>query len=153
MRQLSIAWPKLLGRTVGIASLGLILWQVRFWWWRYGVVHISIELLGWLSMLVPIFLLILSFPLYRAREWARRGVVVLGICIGIFTIFVFGVRAVAESRIHDAREITFEMRVWQTFAIIGEAGLALSVLAPHAFVICALCHRDIAATFHRKVHE
>jgi len=153
MRRLSVAWPKLLGATVAFTSLGLIIWQAEFWWWRYGVVHISIEFLGWLSLLAPIFLLFLSYPLYHARDWARRGVIVLGLCVIVFALFGFGMRAVAESRIYDARVITFEMRIHQALGFMGEVGVALSVLAPHAFVICALCHRDVAATFQREITE
>jgi hypothetical protein len=147
MRRLSVEWPKLLGATVAFTSLGLIMWQVEFWWWRYGVVHVSIELLGWLSLLAPISLLFLSYPLYHARDWARRAVIVLGICVVVFAVFGFGMRAVAESRIYDARVITFEMRVQQALAFIGQAGLGLCVLAPQVFVVCALCHRDVAAIF------
>ena len=153
MRRLSVAWPKLLGATVAFTSLGLIIWQAEFWWWRYGVVHRSIEFLGWLSLLAPIFLLFLSYSLYHARDWARRAVVVLGICVGIFATFAFSMRAVAESRIYDAHVITFGMRIQQVLGFMGEVGVALSVLAPHAFVICALCHRDVAATFHREITE
>lgn len=153
MRRLSVAWPKLLGATVAFTSLGLIMWQVEFWWWRYGVVHICIAFLGWLSLLAPICLLFLSYPLYHAREWARKAVIILGICVGIFAIFGFGMRAMAETRIYDAHVITFEMRVQQALGFMGEVGVALSVLAPHAFVIFALCHRDVAATFHREITQ
>ncbi len=111
MRLLSVAWPRLLGATIACTSVGLIGWQVEFWWWRYGVVHTSIELLGWLALLAPVFLLFLSYPLYRGRDWARRAVVGLGVCIIAFAIFGFGMRAVAESRIYDAPVITFEMRI------------------------------------------
>ena len=153
MRRLSVAWPKLLGVIVALTSLGLIMWQVEFWWWHYGVVHISIELLGWLSLLVPIFLLFLGYPLYHARDWARRAVIVLGICLCVFAVFGFGMRAVAESRIYDAHVITFEMRVQQALAVMGQAGLALCVLAPHVFVVCALCHRDVAAIFREDIER
>src|SRR5438067_13735165 len=70
-----------------------------------------------------------------------------------FALFGFGMRAVAESRIYDARVITFEMRIQQALGFMGEVGVALSVLAPQAFVICALCHRDVAATFQREITE
>src|SRR5438034_7064638 len=153
MRQLSLPWSKLLGLTLGCTSLGLIVWQIEFWWWRYGVVNMPSAFLGWLLLLAPVSLLFLSYPLYHGREWSRRAVVVLGICVGIFAVFAFGMRAVAESHIYDAHVITFEMRIQQALGFIGEVGIALSVLAPHAFVICALCHRDVAATFHREVTE
>src|SRR5207247_10725054 len=110
MRRLSVAWLKLLGATVAFTSLGLIIWQAEFWWWRYGVVHISIELLGWLSLLAPIFLLFLSYPLYHARDWARRAVIVLGTCLIVFAVFGFGVRAVAESLFSGTHVITLAMR-------------------------------------------
>jgi hypothetical protein len=153
MRRLSVAWPQLLGVTVAFTSLGLIMWQIEFWWWRYGVVHGSIEFLGWLLLFAPIFLLFLSYPLYHARDWARRAVIVMGLCVIVFALFGFGIRAVAESRIYDARVITFEMRIQQVLRFIGEVGVALSVLAPHVFVVAALCHRDVAATFHGEITE
>src|SRR5438094_9096934 len=101
MRRLSVAWPKLLGATVAFTSLGLIIWQAEFWWWRYGVVHISIEFLGWLSLLAPIFLLFLSYPLFHARDWARRGVTVLGLCVIGFAPFRFCFPAGSSSRVCD----------------------------------------------------
>src|SRR5438046_10071772 len=106
MRRLSVAWPKLLGATVAFTSLGLIIWQAEFWWWRYGVVHISIEFLGWSSLLAPMFLLFLSCPLYHARDWARLGVLVLGLCAIVFGLFGFGMRSGAASRIFVARFVT-----------------------------------------------
>src|SRR5947199_8975612 len=105
MRRLSVAWPKLLGATVAFTSLGLIIWQAEFWWWRYGVVHISIEFLGWLWLLAPIFLLFLSDPLSHARGWARRAAIVLRLSVIVFALFGFGVSSVPQSRIYDARMI------------------------------------------------
>ena len=147
MRETSLTWPKLLGRIVAAIAIGLIAWQLRMWWWRYGVVHISMEWLSWVLLLVPTSLLVLSVPLYRAREWARRAVIIVGICLILLAVVRFGFSAMAASRIHDAPEITLEMRVWQVFEIIGEAGLAVCILAPHVFVLFLLRHPQVAASF------
>src|SRR5438094_8377638 len=124
MRRLSVAWPKLLGATVAFTSLGLIIWQAEFWWWRYGVVHISIEFLGWLWLLAPILLLFLSYPLYHARDWARRGVIVLGLCVIVFALFGFGMRAVPEFGIDDSRVITFKMSIRQAIGVMCDVVLS-----------------------------
>jgi hypothetical protein len=155
MRALSIGWPKLAGGIVGITAAGLILWQLGEWWnrfeqWRYGPWPVHIQFAEWLSLLVTVALLFLAYFLYRARDWARRAVIIAGICLGGFTLCDRAVNAVqAESRIYEGTPKTLEMRIGQTCGILREVGLPFVFLAPYAFFLCALCHRDVAATFHR----
>jgi glucose uptake protein GlcU len=113
-------------------------------------VNIPIAFVGWLLLLLPASLLVLSYALYHGRDWARRAVVVVGVCLSILAIIGFAMRAVAESRIYDAHVITGEMRVQQALGALGQVGLALCVVAPQLFVICVLCHRDIVATFRQR---
>ena len=125
----SPAWPKLLGGAVASTSLGLIMWQIEFWCWRYGIEYPNC-VHRWLFLLVPASLLFLSYPLYRARDWARRAVFAVGICLSIFAIIGLAIRAVVESCSYDAHVITAEMRIQQALGVMGQAGLALCVVTP-----------------------
>jgi hypothetical protein len=157
MRELSITWPKLIGRIIGIALAGLILWEVHDWYgrfeiWRGGFKGQHIVFVEWASLLLTIVLLFLGYFLYRARDWARRTLIVLGICLGGLVILDGAINAVqAASRAYEgAPKITLETRAGQACLILGMVGLRFFFVAPYAFLICALCHRDVAAGFHRE---
>jgi hypothetical protein len=66
-----------------------------------------------------------------------------------------GERAVEVSRfmLNDAPEITPLLRVQWALEMLGKVGVALLIVAPEAFVICALFYRDIAAAFHGDPNE
>jgi hypothetical protein len=156
MRELSTPWPKLLGCIIGIAAAGLILWDIEEWWsifqlWRDGFGDARILTPDWSSLLVAIVLLFLSYFVYRGRNWARRTLIVLVVCLGGLAIVAYVEGAVENaSRFYqDVPKITLGIRVAQARFILGEVGLRFFFLAPCAFLVCALCHRDVAAAFHR----
>lgn len=156
MRPLSTPWPKLIGCIVGMGSAGLILWDIDEWWSifqlrRDGFGDTRILGSDWSSLLVALVLLFLSYFLYRGRNWARRTLIVLIICLGGLALVAYGVAAVenAARPYQNLPETTLGMRVAEARFILGQVGLRFFFFAPCAFLVCALCHRDVAATFHR----
>jgi hypothetical protein len=169
MRDLSTSWPKLAGGFVGLSIAGLTLWEVREWWgrfqlWRDGrpgarpmvfTEWLSLILFPeWVLLLITIIFLFLGYFLYRARDWARRTVTIVLSCLGSLVFFSITIKAVQDelqwqSRLLENTPMTLEFRIGQVFAILAHMGWALVFLAPYAFFVCALCHRDVAAAFRR----
>jgi len=125
----SPAWPKLLGGAVASTSLGLIMWQIEFWCWRYGIeypncIHRVVVLAGSGILILP------KLSALSRERLARRAVFAVGICLSIFAIIGLAIRAVVESCSYDAHVITAEMRIQQALGVMGQAGLALCVVTP-----------------------
>src|SRR5438067_2023915 len=73
-----LVWPKVLGITCAITSFGLLMSEVDVFWWRYAFEGDPAHIASWAFTLSFAALLVLSYPLYRGREWARRSVLILG---------------------------------------------------------------------------
>ena len=169
MRDPSIPWPKLVGSAVGLSTAGLIFWEVREWWGRFMLLYhgytgtghmvfaewLSLILLPeWVALIATIVLLLLSHFLYRGRNWARRTVIIIGICLGSLVFISNAITAIqTESIIYQDTPKTLEIRVGQVCGFLGQVGRELLFLAPYAFFIGALCHRDLATAFHGKRAE
>ena len=152
MRGLTIPWPKLIGAILGLESLGLILWQLQWWWWRAYVTHghvMGIEIF-WLA--VAVVLCVLTFCIYRAHGWARWAVIGLGICSVAFIIVAATISAV-ETWAHLsewAQPMTGEVRAQQMLRVAQNFGGALCFISPIALVVFLLFRPDVAATFSRR---
>ena len=147
----SVAWPKILGFICGFTSLGLVLSLVQDWWIAYAVTKTGLGAFYWLLLLASVVLFVLSFPLYRARDWARRGVLILGTCFALTILGSFAMRARLEFRTR-ADAATAQERVEQFTSSISQFGMGVCILGPQVFFLCALCHRDVVATFRRRSH-
>jgi hypothetical protein len=169
MRDPSIPWPKLIGSAMGLSTAGLIFWEVREWWGRSMLLchgytgsgnmvfteWLSLILLPeWVALIATIVLLLLSHFLYRGRNWARRTVITIGICLASLVFVSAAITAAqTESFLYHESPKTLEIRIGQVCGFLGQLGRELLFLAPYAFFIGVLCHRDVAAAFHGKRAE
>jgi hypothetical protein len=149
MRCRTISWAKLLGGILGLESVGLILWQLQWWWWRVYVTngHVMGLEIFWLAVAVVIS--VLAYCIYRAHGWARWAVIALGICSVVFILVATTISAVQSwARLSElAQPMTGEVRAQQILQVAQSHGLALCFIAPVALVVLLLFRADVAATF------
>jgi hypothetical protein len=149
----SFQWPKLLGSFLGLEAIGIFMVQARLLFWHsYNT--------GWPDAGTTCFWLIFATSLsllayfsYRAHNWARLTVIAL--CA---SFFIFGVYSAVGAEISWARMQRESGVAWEVPGQIESAvetfGSQLSAfLAPLAFVIGVLCHRDVSAAFRRSPKE
>lgn len=154
MRPLSISWPKLLGSILLIESAGLIFLQAYFWWYRFGPDQSPLAAWEWWRLILSLFFSFVSYCVYRGRDWARLTVIVLGVCLGILIIWYIASGVIDVAGRHDESESTRSFLLWQFVEIANTLGGGLAwVLAPLAFVVGVLCHRDVAAAFRPGITE
>jgi hypothetical protein len=152
MRFLTMPWPKLLGGILGLESLGLILWQLQWWWWRVYVTHgkvMGIEIF-WLA--VAVVLCVLTYCIYRAHAWARWAVIALGICSVAYMIVAASISAVEHWTYLSewAKPMTGEVRAQQMLHVAQGYGLALCFISPIALIVFLLLRPEVAAAFSRR---
>jgi hypothetical protein len=150
--RLSMSWPKLLGSVLLLEAAGIILLQASFWSVQSPSGFPSVTASSWCELAVTILFSFVSYAVYRGHNWARLTVIFLG--IGWILFFTYSRIA---ATIHawyqfDPYGGRYPFRIWQVLA--DDVGsLLVMFVAPLAFVICTLCHRDVAATFGRQAPE
>ena len=147
MRAPTAPWPKLLGVALGAAALGLAMSVARPVYWSYGALGHSPDIVTWLVLSASLALLALSFPLYRAHDWARRAVLALGSCLLAAALVLFALLTAEDSRIFHAPEITGWLRIQQAATVVTGVGRAMAILAPQVLILYLLRHREIRAAF------
>ena len=155
MARLSVQWPKLVGFIVGLEALGIFMCQSRLLFWHSYNSGWPSAGTTWFWLILATSLSVLAYCLYRAHNWARLTVIVLGMCLCAFTIWgiIAGEMNWAQMLKADS---THGWELWrrQIGSAVETFGLQLSVpLAPLALVIGVLCHRDVAAAFRPADNE
>jgi hypothetical protein len=145
----SSAWPKLLGLICGCTSFGLVVSPLQDWWIFHSVTKTGLGFWFWVFWLGSFVLLVLSYPLYCARDWARRAVLVLGVCFTLAIINSFAKTAWFEYSIRASATTTQE-RIERFTSSISRIGMGVCILGPQLFLLCALCHRDVVAAFRQR---
>jgi hypothetical protein len=149
MRALSISWPKLVGTLLLIQSAGFILLQGDFWWYRLGPDHGPMAAWEFWRLVVALLFPFLSYCVYRGHDWARLTVIALGFCLAAVIVWRMSEALIHYAGVHDESTSTRSFGLWQLVEIADSLGVGLSqFLAPLAFIVCVLCHRDVAAAFH-----
>jgi cell division protein FtsW (lipid II flippase) len=144
-------WPKLLGGILGLESLGLILWQLQWWWWRVYVTHGQVTGIEIFWLAVAVVISVLAYCIYRAHGWARWAVIALGICSVAFILVATTISAAQNwTRLSEwTQPMTGEVRAQQILQVAQSYGLALCFIAAVALVVLLLFRPDVAATFSR----
>ena len=156
MRAAVSSWPRLIGvacglfgaaATAGFAAGSALGSSVL----GPPTVHNLAQLIA--SVCALLFLL-LSYPLYTGRDWARRALLVITISITIaLTVFV-SVKAAEASRVaadgvasaEMARKLLLEMLMRR----VVEGSAALCILTPPLFLIFVLLQQDVRRSFQRS---
>ena len=140
--RLSIPWPKLLGTMLLIESAGIILLQASSWSGRFR----SASAGDWCGFVVAILFFVASCFVYCGRDWARLTVIAIGTCSAAIIIWFRVASSIMAWRMFDPETNRHPFQICQSVADDVGFGLAF-FLAPLAFIICTLCHRDVVATF------
>ena len=147
-----LAWPKLLGSLLAIESVGLILWQQEWWWYRMQGNNGPVMTVEWFFLALAFVLCVLSCGVFCAREWARRAVIVLALLALAAMLASIPYTAFHEiGRIPEfADKVTPEARAWQIRFAVSSTWITLCSAAPLALLVCVLAHRDVASLFHPR---
>ncbi len=149
MTRRSLQWPKLTGSILGLEALGIFMCQARLLFWTSENSGWPDTSTTWFWLLLATALLLLAYFIYRAHNWARLIVIALCVCL---CIVIVGGSIAAEINWAHMLTQSNEWEFWRQIESATETfGRSLSMLAPFAFVIGALCHRDVAAAFHPAI--
>lgn len=149
-----LAWPKVLGITCALTSLGMVLSEVDIDWWHYALFNEPRHILSLSFLLTATCLLALSYPLFRGREWARRPVLILGCSLILGFLVIAFLRALepfyALAGGHHGPAMTgWKLHLYQSSYVIQGVGACVALFTPHLVFLYLLCHRDVKAAFHR----
>jgi hypothetical protein len=154
----ALTWPKLIGGAVGVIGLGSIMSAVG----AYLPLSLFTDAFpvgpeGWFAVLASVMCLVLSYPLYRGCDWARRALFVISlfICVGFTIVFLSSVfRRPKIAYDGDASRITAEQiadfRRQELFVRLTRAGNSLWPLTLAGFLTVALLHPDVVQAFRRR---
>lgn len=153
MPRRSLEWPKLIGSVLALEALGIFLIQARLLFWSSANSGWPDPLSTWLWLLFATSLCLLAYFVYRAHNWARRIVIGLFVCLGAFALFMPILKEVGERE--HARSHSEEWPLAsQVESALSSFGMSFSAfLAPIAFIIGTLWHRDVAASFRAPTTE
>jgi len=109
----------------------------------------------WFWLILATALSVLAYCLYRAQNWARLTVIVIGISLCAFFLWdiIGGEMYWADMLRGDSNS---GRKLWLRVieSTVNTVGLTLSTqLAPLIFVIGVLCHRDVAAAFRPTINN
>jgi drug/metabolite transporter (DMT)-like permease len=108
----------------------------------------------WWRLVVALVFSFVSYCVYRGRNWARLTVIALGLCLAGLVMWQLGAAVIDIAGRHNESTSTRSFGLWQLVEIANSLGLGISqFLAPLAFVVCVLCHRDVAAAFRSGINE
>ena len=126
--------------------------QARLLFWSSDNTGWPVGSTTWFWLVLATVLTVLAYCLYRAHNWARVTVIALGIFL--FAAFLWSVVA---AELNSAEMLRMDGRngrqLWLDLleSALDDVGRQLSMLlAPVAFMIGVLCHRDVAAAFRRR---
>jgi hypothetical protein len=107
-----------------------------------------------IASVCALLFLVIAYPLYTGRDWARRALLVITISIAIALAVFVSVKAVQESRVavhgvasaEMARKLPFEMLMR---GVVG-GSVALCILTPPLFLTFVLLQQDVRRSFRRS---
>jgi hypothetical protein len=150
MRAVVFSWPRLIGIASGVfgaaATAGFAAGSAL------GSSILGPPTAHNLAQLVAsvcaLLFLLLAYPLYTGRDWARRALLVITISITTaLTVFV-SVKAVQESRV--PAEMTRKLPLEMVMRRVVAGSAALCILTPPLFLTFVLLQQDVRRSFQRS---
>lgn len=154
----ALTWPKLIGSTVGLFGVASLMSALG----AYFPVNLTdpFPLRGpesWFAVLASVLGLVLSYPLYRACDWARRALFVISLlsCVGFAIIFLASALLRPSIAYDDFGYTPTEkdiagMRRNGHLVRLSKAGDSLFSLTLVGFLTIALLHPDVVQAFRRR---
>jgi uncharacterized membrane protein len=135
----AITWPKLIGVGIAVIGVGCLMHSIGSSLYPHGRLDHIDPITGVLFVL-GLLLFLLSYPLYWARDWARR--VLFFIFLLIWAAFV----AVALAWVTGSDD-RYDGYVLNK---ISHAGVLLAILGLLGVLTLALLHPDVVQAFQRR---
>ena len=116
------------------------------------------NLAQFVASVCALLFLLLAYPIYTGRDWARRALLVIAISITMALSVFVSVRAVQDSRVavdgaasaEMARKLPFEMFM----RVVVAGSVAFCILTPPLFLIFVLLQQDVRRSFQRStIHD
>ena len=101
----------------------------------------------WYVIAVGIVFLLISYPLAKGREWARRILLVAVALVGACLLVYYAVRVVSPVSFSDLTPE--QIKVERLSLRLSDTSSLFLVAAVAVFGFCFLSHPDVVATFHR----
>ena len=156
MLGMRLAWPKIIGAVFALLGIGTFMSEfgncLRMGLFTHPPVNL-ISPITWFNVAVGVSFIILSYPLWRARNWARVALLIVYsvICLADLSLALLTVRDhwhLAENAIGPLTSAQFSsIREAGRLYTMMEGGDYLSVLSRVMLVICLLCHPDVVRCF------
>ena len=148
MAQRSLQWPKLIGSFVGLEALSIFICQAQYLFWRSDSSGWPSAGTTWAWLILGTSVSMLAFFLFRAHNWARLAVIILGIslCALLLRDTIVAEMSWGEMLQRPSRAGR-ELWLLQVESALDAVGTKLPLIALVVFIIGVLCHRDVAAAF------
>ena len=154
-RDTAFPWPTLISIAVAVSATGIMMFSIGGY--VQSRLHIPIDAaakaieMPWLTSAGSILLFALSYPLYRARAWARTTLFILSAlaCVAIAIHGVSSVLLASSVSINgswSAEEIAGFRRSGYISGVI-QSGIVVYILAAQAFITAVLQHPDVVRSF------
>jgi cell division protein FtsW (lipid II flippase) len=148
MAQRSLQWPKLIGSFVGLEALGIFMCQARLLFWSSENSGWPDAWMTWFWLILATALSVLAYCLYRAHNWARVAVIIMGISLCAFFVWTIIGGELSWAEMVRREKTGREFWLYMAMSAVDTVGVQLgTLLAPLGFIIGILCHRDVAAAF------
>jgi hypothetical protein len=99
-----------------------------------------------IASVCSVFFLLLSYPLYIGRDWARRVLLFVAVCVTAALIIFLVLRFLRESHVAVEGRFTDEIA-----RHITNIATAICIITPAFFLIFVLLHPDVKHSFRRRV--
>jgi hypothetical protein len=142
-----LSWPKLIGVTAGVFGLAATAaFVAEFIVSAPFRVTTPYDVVQLIASLCSVFFLLLSYPLYTGRDWARRALLFMTVCITAALLVFVVLRFLRES--HVAVEGRFTDKMARQ---ITNTAAAICIITPPFFLIFVLLHPDVKHSFRRRL--
>jgi len=135
---LSLSWPRLIGIAAGTFGVGVAVSTAA----QFSAAH-SMRAQTPLQLIASLcgsLFLVLAFPLYTGKDWARRALIAAAYCF-VVALLVFLSPTVFRSPSSSALPV---------LSIVSGVSALVSFLTPPAFLLAVLHHPDIRRAFHAQ---
>jgi hypothetical protein len=135
----AIPWPKLIGIGIALIGAGCLMHSIASSLYPYGRLDRVDPFVGVIFVL-GLILFPLSYPLYRARDWARLVLFFISLLIWAAFIAMELAWIIGSGNRYDGYALNK----------ISHAGVLLSILALLGVLTLALLHPDVVQAFRRR---
>jgi len=144
-----LSWPKLIGVAAGLfgfaATAAFVAEFIVSAPFRVTTPYDVVQLI---ASVCSVFFLLLSYPLYTGRDWARRALLFMTVCITATLMLFLMLKFLRES--HVAAEGRFAEKMARQ---ITNTAAAICIITPPFFLIFVLLHADVKHSFQHRVRH